>query len=81
MTQTILVVYDGQVFRPETPLLLEANTRYLVTITSVPPTDSRREAWDVLDDLAGTVDAPPDWAAEHDYYLYGNPKRPPETSA
>ena len=81
MTQTILVVYDGQVFRPETPLDLEANTRYLVTISSVAPRDSQGDVWDVLDDLAGTVDAPPDWAAEHDNYLYGNPKRRPETSA
>lgn len=32
-------------------------------------------AWDVLDSLAGSVDAPPDWAEEHDHYLYGTPKR------
>ena len=32
-------------------------------------------AWDVLDNLAGSVDAPPDWAEEHDHYLYGTPKR------
>ena len=32
-------------------------------------------AWDVLDGLAGSVAAPPDWAAEHDHYLYGTPKR------
>ncbi len=32
-------------------------------------------AWDVLDDLAGSVTAPPDWAVEHDHYLYSTPKR------
>ena len=32
-------------------------------------------AWDVLDGLAGSVVAPPDWAVEHDHYLYGAPKR------
>lgn len=32
-------------------------------------------AWDVLDGLAGSVAAPPDWAEEHDHYLYGTPKR------
>jgi hypothetical protein len=32
-------------------------------------------AWDVLDALAGTVNAPTDWALEHDHYLYGTPKR------
>jgi hypothetical protein len=32
-------------------------------------------AWDVLDSLTGTVEAPADWSAEHDHYLYGTPKR------
>ena len=31
-------------------------------------------AWDVLESLTGTVEAPADWSAEHDYYLYGTPK-------
>jgi hypothetical protein len=33
-------------------------------------------AWDVLESLTGTVEAPADWSAEHDHYLYGTPKRP-----
>ncbi|PSF37780.1 hypothetical protein C7H19_08875 [Aphanothece hegewaldii CCALA 016] len=33
------------------------------------------DAWDILENLAGTVDAPPDWSSEHDHYLYGTPKR------
>lgn len=32
-------------------------------------------AWDVLESLTGTVEAPTDWSAEHDHYLYGTPKR------
>lgn len=32
-------------------------------------------AWDILEDMIGSVDAPPDWASEHDHYLYGTPKR------
>ncbi len=32
-------------------------------------------AWDVLESLTGTVEAPADWSAEHDHYLYGAPKR------
>jgi hypothetical protein len=32
-------------------------------------------AWDVLESLTGTVEAPADWSAEHDHYLYGTPKR------
>ncbi len=32
-------------------------------------------AWDVLEELTGTITAPEDWAVEHDHYLYGTPKR------
>ncbi|NMF86568.1 hypothetical protein [Nodosilinea sp. P-1105] len=32
-------------------------------------------AWDVLESLTGTVEAPSDWSIEHDHYLYGTPKR------
>ncbi len=31
-------------------------------------------AWDVLESLTGTVEAPADWSAEHDHYLYTTPK-------
>ena len=31
-------------------------------------------AWDVLESLTGTIEAPTDWSAEHDRYLYGTPK-------
>lgn len=31
-------------------------------------------AWDVLESLTGTVEAPADWSAEHDRYLYGSVK-------
>jgi hypothetical protein len=31
-------------------------------------------AWNVLKALTGTVEAPADWSAEHDHYLYGTPK-------
>jgi hypothetical protein len=32
-------------------------------------------AWDVLESLTGTIEAPTDWSAEHDHYLYGTPKQ------
>jgi hypothetical protein len=38
-------------------------------------TEARVDALAILEALAGPVDAPPDWAAEHDHYLYGTPKR------
>jgi hypothetical protein len=31
-------------------------------------------AWDVLESLTGTVEAPADWSVEHDHYLYSTPK-------
>lgn len=31
-------------------------------------------AWDVLESLTGTIEAPTDWSAEHNHYLYGTPK-------
>ena len=72
---TVAALYDGQVLRPEEPLDLEPNTRYIITIQpdSSQPTGSN--AWDILEHFAGTLDAPADWSAEHDHYLYGTPKR------
>jgi hypothetical protein len=32
------------------------------------------DAWNVLESLMGTVEAPADWSTEHDHYLYGTPK-------
>ena len=37
--------------------------------------DSPNSMVDVLRELAGSVEAPADWSAEHDHYLYGTPKR------
>jgi hypothetical protein len=39
------------------------------------PAEGEVDALAILESLAGTVDAPADWAAEHDHYLYGTPKR------
>ena len=33
------------------------------------------DAFAVLEALTGSIEAPEDWAAEHDHYLYGTPKR------
>lgn len=39
----------------------------------------RPSPWALLAKMAGSVDMPPDWAEEHDHYLYGVPKRTPDT--
>ncbi|WP_235334903.1 hypothetical protein [Aphanizomenon flos-aquae] len=31
-------------------------------------------AWDVLEALTGTIEAPSDWSSQHNHYLYGTPK-------
>ena len=36
------------------------------------------DIWDTLADLTGVVEAPADWALEHDHYLYGTPKQSEE---
>jgi hypothetical protein len=34
-----------------------------------------QNAWDVLESLIGTIEAPADWSSEHDHYIYGTPKQ------
>ena len=78
MSQTIIVTYDGGVLRPETPLDLEPAKRYVATLVPIDDAAAPTSAWDVLDALRGAVEAPTDWAAQHDHYLYGTPKRETE---
>ncbi len=79
MSKTLTAVFDGAVLRPDLPLDLEPNTRYVITIQSVEQPIDQQNAWDVLEAMTGTVEAPYDWSSEHDYYLYGTPKhQPPE---
>jgi 3-methyladenine DNA glycosylase AlkD len=40
---------------------------------------TEENAWDVLEAMTGTIEAPSDWSSEHDYYLYSTPKHQPET--
>jgi hypothetical protein len=73
-TTTVNVIFDGEVLRPETPLDLEPNARYVVTIQAETPKSLEGNAWDVLERYAGTIEAPADWSSEHDHYLYGTPQ-------
>ena len=38
---------------------------------------NQQNAWDVLESIMGTVEAPPDWSINHDHYLYGTAKHYP----
>ena len=75
VSKTVTAVFDGRVLRPDTPLDLERDKRYVLTIEPAPRAAAEDDAWDVLERFAGTVDAPSDWSSAHDHYLYGTPKR------
>lgn len=78
MSKTLTAVFDGDVLRPDSPLDLKPNTRYVIIIESVEQSAASGDAWDVLEAMTGTVEAPSDWSSQHDHYLYGTPKRQSE---
>ncbi len=75
MAKTLTAVFDGKVLRPDGETDLEPNARYLVIVERVVPRSEEGDAWAVLESLIGSIDAPEDWSAEHDHYLYGTEKR------
>lgn len=76
MTKTLTVIFDGHVFRPEGPVNLKPNARYKVTVQSdVSDRANTGNAWNVLSNLTGSLEAPEDWSNEHNHYLYGTAKR------
>ena len=76
MAELIIVTYDGEVLKPKTPLNLDTNKEYQiqVVINEEKSEKNQQNAWDILEDLVGTYNAPQDWSSEHNYYLYGTPK-------
>lgn len=80
MSETLTAVFDGHVLRPDSPLNLEPNTRYIITIQAAAQPVTEGNAWDVLEAMTGTIEAPTDWSSEHDHYLYGTPKLQPEST-
>lgn len=72
MNRTTTAVFDGHDLKLKDDLDLQPNRWYRVTLEDLP--DAEGSAWNELESLAGSVDAPGDWAREHDHYLYGTPK-------
>jgi hypothetical protein len=80
MTTTIEATFDGEVFRPNQPVALEANTAVTLTVetaTTPKPTEEAKVTkgtpysfFDVARSIKIT-DGPPDWSANVDKYLYG----------
>jgi hypothetical protein len=75
MHETLEAIFDGSVFRPETTPKLPPNTRCTITVEDIADEDQEEDAWSVLEAMAGTVEAPKDWASEHDHFLYNSPLR------
>ena len=44
-------------------------------LTRASAVEAIENPWKLLEYLTGTLQAPPDWALEHDHYLYGAPKQ------
>ena len=73
-TRTLHARFDGKVLKPEEPVNLKQDVRYLITVESEEAT-GKQSLWDVLDEFTGKVEGPKDWSEEHDHYLYGVPKK------
>ena len=73
MHETLEAIFDGSVFRPETAPKLPPNTRCTITVEDIADEEQEEDAWSVLEAMAGTVEAPQDWASEHDHFLYNSP--------
>jgi predicted DNA-binding antitoxin AbrB/MazE fold protein len=69
MTKTIEAVYDGAVFHPADPLVLEPNIRVRLTIQTIPQVAENTESFlQVARSL--DLDGPADWATNLETYLY-----------
>jgi predicted DNA-binding antitoxin AbrB/MazE fold protein len=69
MVKTIEAVYDGAVFHPADPLVLEPNIRVRLTIQTVPQvSESAGSFLRVARSL--DLDGPADWATNLEAYLY-----------
>jgi len=75
MAETFEAVFDGEVFHPDGKIDLEPNRHYILVVREKPEKRDTLNAWDILDDLTGIIEAPEDWSFQHDHYLYGVPRK------
>ena len=66
MAITVEAIYEKGVLRPKQPLTLADGAEVRITINAATDDDDPFEA------VIGTCDGPPDGAANHDKYLYGD---------
>lgn len=70
MTTSIEAMFDGNVFRPSTPVSLSPNTPVRLIVETLPTEVNAGESF-LRTARAMKVDGPPDWASRFDEYLYG----------
>jgi hypothetical protein len=72
MSTPIVTQIVEQVSDLSDPLQQQVLT-FIQTLRQPPPAEPN--AWDVLESLTATIEAPADWSSEHNHYLYGTPKQ------
>jgi predicted DNA-binding antitoxin AbrB/MazE fold protein len=77
MTTAVKAVYENGVFRPKEPVDLQEKTEVEVLLPDKAAADAGDPTgWKAIDSLRGIIkDAPPDMGENHDFYLYGRPRR------
>ena len=80
MSTTVDAIYENGVIKPGQPVKLEEKTKVHLVIERAEPTpaadDDDPTGWKAAEELIGFIkDSPPDMAENHDFYLYGRPRR------
>ena len=80
---TVKARFDGRVFVPESPVNLPVGYTLEIAIPMQSAAQSQAlpkppllELVQLLDELPANPNLPADFAAQHDHYLSGTPKRP-----
>jgi hypothetical protein len=72
--------FDGRAFVPETAVNLPEGAEVEIVVHPTSPADGSgqsllKKLTEIADSFPANPDLPTDLAAQHDYYLYGVPKR------
>ncbi len=72
--------FDGTNLRPDQPVVLPEGVplRVMIDVPTSAPPPAGQNPGQLFDDLqreVGRIEGPPDWAAQHDHYLYGAAKK------
>lgn len=70
MAITIEATFDGEAFRPNSPVTMAPNTIVCITFEEI--SKESQEPMSFLDAASSAhLEGPPDWASNLDKYLYG----------